>query len=160
MDNPDFREFTQKIIDNIKKHGFPEKKVAFPLEQLYEAAYNKGINFNKVLETLDEIQIAHEKTPEKIIFFPKDRGEEDKVERAGPAKSPMDMFAHMAPDLMENMDMSSMKDMNMSDMMKAASQMLQKMDPEKLNTLKDTFGNMSEEERAELLENAKKMGLF
>ena len=53
---PDYRQFVQSVIDNIKKNGFPEKKVAFPLERMYELAEAKGINFNKVLETLSEIQ--------------------------------------------------------------------------------------------------------
>src|SRR5690606_31586434 len=65
-------EFIANLINNLSKNGFPEKKVALPLEALYESAHNKGVNFNKVLTFLsEEKEIAHEKTPTKIIFFQK-----------------------------------------------------------------------------------------
>ena len=119
MSDDEYRKFVQSVIDNVKKNGFPDKKVSFPLEQMYEAAENKGVNFNKVLQTLDEIQIAHEKTPEKIIFYPKDRMPPPQTE-ANPAQA----FA--------NIDLGELKNMNMSDMMAAAAKMMQNMSPEQL----------------------------
>ena len=96
-----FREFCQNIIDNIKKNGFPEKKVAFPLMRLYESAEKKGVNLNNVLGTLRTIEIDHEKTPERIIFFPKQKAEPPKVEPPHP-------FAGID---FSNMDLSKMMSM-------------------------------------------------
>ncbi len=147
MSDTEYRKFVQSVIDNIKKNGFPEKKVAFPLERMYEIADEKGVNFNKVLETLEEIQICHKKTPEKIVFFPK----KDEPE---PPTAPnfMDAFPKMDPGMFQNM--------NPADMMAAASQMMQNLKPEQLESIKKTYENMSDEQRAKLIEQAKKMGIF
>lgn len=145
IEDDDYRKFVQSVIDNIKKNGFPEKKVAFGLEKMYEIAYNKGINFNKVLDTLGEIQIDHEKTPEKIIFFPK--AHEEKT-----PPNPMDVFGSIDPSVFGNM--------NMPDMMQAASQMMQNLTPEQLEAVKKMYDDMSDEERAALIEKVKKMGGF
>lgn len=37
---------------------------------MYESAAAKDLSFNKVLEALAARGIAHEKTPEKVIFLP------------------------------------------------------------------------------------------
>ena len=45
-----------------------EKKVAFPLEALYEKADEAGVNFNKVREELKTFGINTETSGEKITF--------------------------------------------------------------------------------------------
>ncbi len=152
MNEPEYREFVQTIIDNVKKNGFPDKKVSFPIEQLYEAAEKQGINFNKVLETLGEIQIAHVKTPEKIIFYAQDKWplhvSPPQEKESGP--NPADLMGNMDPEILKGMDPSQM--------MAAAAQMMQNMTPEQLESAKKMYDNMSPEQRAELMEQAKKMG--
>lgn len=152
MHDPEFREFAQTIVDNVKRNGFPDKKVAFPIEQLYEAAEKKSINLNKVLETLDEIQIAHVKTPEKIIFYARDRW---------PLRSPApigDESASGIADMMGNIDPEILRGMDPSQMMAAAAQMMQNMTPEQLDSAKKMYDSMTPEQRAELMEQARKMG--
>ncbi|MCP4679979.1 MAG: hypothetical protein GY854_31700 [Deltaproteobacteria bacterium] len=151
----EYRAFVQSVIDNVKKNGFPGKKVAFPLEQMYEIAEKKGISFNKVLATLDEIQIAHKKTPEKIIFYPKDREPQPQPQPQAGA-NPTDAFSNMAANINPEM----FKNMDMSDMMTAASQMMQNLNPEQLEAVKNMYENMSDEERAAMIEQVKKMGMF
>jgi len=136
------RKFCQNIIDNIKKNGFPEKKIAFPLMRLYESAEKKGINLNKVLDTLRAIEIEHEKTPDKIIFFPKPKAEPPKVEPPHP-------FA--------GIDFSNM---DLSKMMSMAGELMKQMTPEQLAEAERMTRNMSPEESAALIEQAKQMGLF
>lgn len=63
--------FLANIVKTLTKNGFPEKRVTLPLERMYEVAHQKGLNFNKALVLLEERGISHEKTSEKIIFFPK-----------------------------------------------------------------------------------------
>jgi hypothetical protein len=83
-------DFKDQVLKNLKNHGYPEKKISFPLEKMYEVADNKGLSFNKVLELLKEEGHASELTVDKVIFYPM---EEENVE---------DMFSQ-ARDMMENM---------------------------------------------------------
>jgi hypothetical protein len=154
-DQDAYRKFVQSVIDNVKKNGFPEKRVAFPLEKMYEFAENKGINFNKVLETLDSIQIAHEKTPEKIVFYPKDR-----MQKTPPTPVTDDPPPGIDPDLFSNIDPAMLGNMNLQDVMSAASSMLENMTPEQLESIKSVYENMSDEDREALMEQMKKLGFF
>ena len=151
--DPEIKEFAQTVIDNIKKNGFPEKKVAFPIMKLYEAADKKGVSFNKVLEVLDEIQIAHVKTPEKIVFYAKDRWPMADAPPDAEDNAPKVTFSG-------NIDPSILKGMDPSQLMAAAAQMMQDLSPEQLEAAQKMYENMSEEERAELMEQAKKLGLL
>jgi hypothetical protein len=153
-DDDTYRKFVKSVIDNVKKHGFPDKKVAFPLETMYGIAEKKGINFNRVLETLDSIQIAHEKTPEKIIFYPKDRVAEKNE------KDVEDGFQSSSPDIFQNLDFGRLGKVSPEDMMAAAASMMQNMSPEQLSNIKAMYENMSDEERAALIEQVKNLGLF
>lgn len=158
LDNPEYRKFVQSVIDNIKKNGFPEKRVAFGLEKMYEIAYNKGINFNKVLETLREIKIDHEKTPERIIFFPRQPTAEQPRTPASPfAGLDPSLFSNLDPSMFANLDPSMFANMNlgnlnMAEMIQAAAQMMQNMTPEQLESIKQMYDNMSDEDRAALIE--------
>jgi hypothetical protein len=161
LKDKEYRQFVQKVIDNIKKNGFPEKKVAFGLEQMYEAAYNKGINFNKVLDTLDSIQIAHQKTPEKVIFFPKDQQVQDEPAAGRIPGMPPGIDPAMFKDFdfsKLNLNPESFKGMNPLQMMKKAAEMVRKMDPEQLSAVKDMYTNMTPEQRKKMMEQAKKFG--
>lgn len=147
-------KFITSIMETLAKNGFPEKKVALPLEKLYESAHSKGVNFNKVLEFLQEKGTFHEKTDEKIIFT-------DKNPNATSAASPLGGF-----------DMSGLKGMNMGEMMRAASDMMKNLSPDQLSTIKNQISNLSpdqienmknmfsglsEEEKNELAEKAKNL---
>lgn len=146
MTEPEYRDFVQIVIDNVKKNGFPEKKVAFPFEKLTEAAEKKEIDLDKVLQLLDDIQIAHVKTGTKIVFYAKDRGPfaESTPKNEGSQPGPFEVFGDMDP----------------AELMAAAAQMMQNMSPEQLEAAKKMYESMSEEERAALIEQTKKLGLF
>lgn len=141
--NDAFRNFCQSIIDNIKKNGFPEKKVAFPLERMYALAEEKGVNFNKALETLHNIEIEHLKTPEKIIFYPRPKTIKPSEE------TPVNPFPEMD---FSNMDIGKMMSM--------AAEMMKNFSPDQLAAAKQMYENMSDEERAAMLRQAKEMGFF
>lgn len=71
MSDLQYDEFLGNIINSLNKNGYPDKRVGLPLERMYEVAYQKGLNFNKALTLLAERGIAHEKTAERVVFFPK-----------------------------------------------------------------------------------------
>lgn len=118
--------FVTSVVQNLEKHGYPARRVALPLDKMYEIAHGKGLNFNKTLSTLEERGIAHEKTAEKIIFFAKDTA------------STMTPSPHEA--------------------MAQAAEMLKGMDPAQLEQLKTMVENMSDDERAAMLQRARDMG--
>ena len=138
----EFQKFVQSVVDNLRKNGFPDSKVAFPLERMYELADKKGLNFNKVLEALAGLGIAHEKTPEKVIFS-------STAQQAPAAGNPF-----------SGLDLSGLKDLPPDQMMAAAAQAMQQMNPEQLQALQGMLEGMTDEQREEMMEAAKKMGLF
>ena len=166
LNDPTFRQFVQTVIDNIKKNGFPEKKVAFGLEKLYEAAEKKGINFNKVLKTLDDIQIAHDKTTEKIIFYPKPAAPEP-APQSVPEGMPEgvdpsmfsgidpSVFANLDPSMFAGLDLNNMKNMSLPQIMGMVGKMMKNMTPEQLQSIKGMYENMSDEQKSSIMEKAK-----
>jgi DNA-directed RNA polymerase specialized sigma24 family protein len=126
-----YEPFVDNLLRILEKNGYPEKRVALPLERLYEAAYEKQLNFNKALEILLSRGVNHEKTAQKIIFFPNEPA--SSVE----ADSPKDFAA----------------------MMTQAMEMLNKLSPEQRAELEKMVVNMSDEEKAQMMEKAKSMGL-
>jgi uncharacterized protein YcbK (DUF882 family) len=63
-------EFIEKIMQTLNANGFPGKRVSLPTEKMYEAADNKGLSFNQVLEQLKaNHSIDAQIGSEKIIFF-------------------------------------------------------------------------------------------
>lgn len=116
--------FVANITRTLEKNGYPGKRVALPLERMYEVAHEKGLNFNKALEALQAKGVEHEKTTEKVIFYPK---------AAAAAMPNMGAMFEQAQDMMKNMSPEQLKaiqDMvaNMTDddkleMMKKAKEM-------------------------------------
>ena len=127
----------QDMADNIKrnldKNGFPAASVALPLEKLYESAHRDGLNFNKVLEHLEQEGISHTKTAEKIIF----------------SKKP-----GLNLDALKNMDFQNM---DMTSMMAQAAEVMKNMTPTQMAEIKQMYDNMSPEERSKMAEMAKSM---
>jgi hypothetical protein len=124
------KEFIEKILQNLKSNGFPEKRVSLPTEKMYEAADNKGLSFNQVLEKLKaEHNIEAQIGPDKIIFS------QVTVE-------------------------TSSNEMNPQDMIKQAQEMMSKMDPEELKKLQEMFTNMSDEQKEEMFKKGKDLGLI
>lgn len=126
-----YEPFVDNLVRVLEKNGYPQKRVALPLERLYEAAYDKQLNFNKALEILLARGIDHEKTAEKIIFFPK-----------APATA---------------IETDGVKDF--SSMMAQAMEMLNKLTPEQRSELEKMVMNMSDEEKTEMMRKAQNMGL-
>ena len=116
-------KFTNQLIKNLENNGFPEKKVAFNIETIYQKCEDAGFSFNTLRPTLLEKGIESTIETERVIF-------------------------------------SKTQSINKSDKIKEAQQMMSKMDPEELQKIQTMFENMSEEEKNNLMQEAKKMGLF
>jgi hypothetical protein len=134
--------FVERIVEQLTKNGFPARQVSFPIERMYEAAAGKGLSFNKVLEVLAERGIAHEKTPEKVIFAP-----------VATAASSLD------PSAFAGLDPSTLAGMSQEQLLAAAQAAMQQMDPEQLASLRAMIEGMSPEQQAAMVEHARKLGL-
>lgn len=134
--------FVDRIVAQLEKNGYPERRVAFPIERMYESAAAKGLSFNRVLELLAERGISHEKTPEKVIF-----------ERARPAEP----FAGENP--FPGFDPSVLAGMSQEQLMAAAQAAMQQMGPEQLAAVRAMVEGMTPEQQAAMFEQARKLGL-
>lgn len=102
-------EFIDKIIKTLETNGFPDKKVSLPTEKMYEAADNRGLSFNKVMETMKaDHNIESIVESEKIVFSKQDNQQfnEDMFQKA------QEMMANMDPAELQKVQETIM---NMSD---------------------------------------------
>ncbi len=130
--------FINSILKNLEANGFPQKKVSFPVEKMYELADNKGLSFNKVLEELKENEgIESEITVDKVVFT---------------KESADNPFANLDMDELKNMDKDQLKSQ--------AQDMMGQMNPEQMKQAQEMFKNMSPEQQQDLMKKAKDMGLF
>jgi hypothetical protein len=144
--------FIAKIIETLNKNGYPDKKVSLPLEQMYEKAYERGFSFNKVLDFLKEKGIDHQKTTEKIIFFPILDSQTAPLQSAEPAPE-------QGGGDIPNFDPSSLGGLNMGEMFKKAQEMMSQMSPEQIQNIQKMVTNLTPEQRVEMMKKAKDSGL-
>jgi hypothetical protein len=135
--------FADHVVAQLTKSGYPERRVAFALERMYESAAAKGLSFNKVLELLAQRGIAHEKTPEKVIFAP--------AQVAPPAP---------AADAFPGLDPAMFAGMSQEQLLAAAQAAMQQMDPEQLAAVRAMIEGLTPEQQAAMIEQARKLGLL
>ena len=127
-------DFIELLLKNLRKNSFPEKRVSFDLEGLYERAEEKRLSLNNVLDELKNRDIDHVKRGDKIIFF--------KIE------------TESEPEL----DFSGLD----SDFLTRAQEMMKGMDPDDLSVAqkmaRERLESMNPEERAKLWEQVKGFG--
>ena len=133
MNSQAYGDFIVNILSTLQKNGYPKNKVSLPLEKMYESAYERGLNFNKVLEFLEEKGTSHEKTTDKIIFF-------EKVSEPVVEENPQ------MPDMMG--------------LMNQAQEMMRNMSPDQLKNLQNMYANMDDSQKEAIMKQAKDMGLF
>lgn len=109
-----------QILKNLEMNGFPGKKVALPLEKMYEVADAKGENLNTILDELKSQGIEHEKASDKIIF-------KNGLPNLGPdaLKKAQEMMANMDPEEMKKVQdqIANMSDEEKEKLMEQAKAM-------------------------------------
>jgi hypothetical protein len=135
--------FVARIEQQLAKNGFPDRSVSFPIEKMYESAAAKELSFNKVLEVLEARGILHQKTPEKVVFM---------STAPEPAMPDPSAFAGLDPAMFAGMSREQL--------MAAAQNAMQQMGPEQLAKVQSMVAGMTPEQQAEMMEQAKKLGLF
>lgn len=132
-------DFIQTLMKNLEKNGFPQKKVAFDLETMYERAESKKLSMNNVLDELEKRGIHHRKKGDRLIFKPAPQN----------SSIPLD-------------GMPNLNDIN-PDFLAQAQAMMDNMNEDELastrNMVQERLASMSPEERNQLFEQIKGMGL-
>ena len=87
------KEFIDNILKILSNNGFPGKRVSLPTEKMYEAADNKGLSFNTVLQELKEKHnIDAEIGADKIVFSQVKMNKDDMMKQA------QEMMSKMSPE--------------------------------------------------------------
>ncbi|MBT3584666.1 MAG: hypothetical protein HN509_07150 [Halobacteriovoraceae bacterium] len=103
------KQFIEQIKKNLESNGFPQKRVSFPIEKMYELADSKGHSFNKVLELLrEEHAISHELETEKVVFYPVVESPFPDLD-PGMLKQAMEMMKGMSPEQLQEIQDSVAK---------------------------------------------------
>lgn len=125
-------EFIELIMRNLNKNGFPERRVSFDMEKLYELAEDRRISLNNVLDHMKTQGVDHDKKGDKIIF------------KVSAPQQPD--FSGLPPDFLAQAQamMGSMSE----DELDATRAMVQ-----------ERLGAMNEQERDQLFAQIKGMGL-
>lgn len=118
-------EFKNNLMGQLKKNGFPEKAVAFPVDALFEAASKKGFSFNRVRALLETDGVDVEIAETRVIFRSAQSGTPYSQEAAAVGASHAG-FEQIAADL------------------------LTKISPEQMQQFKDIVGRLSADERVSL----------
>ena len=120
------------ILKNLENNGFPAKKVSLPTEKMYEVADSRGVSLNTVLDELEAEQgIIADIGDDKIIFSQQ-------------SEDSSDPFSGM----------------NQEQMMAKAQEMMSHMDPAELARMQQMFTSMSDQEKANLMQKGKDMGII
>jgi len=170
MSEQNYGSFIASILYTLKKNGFPDKRVALGVDKMYGLAYERSLNFNKVLVFLEEKGIGHEKKDGKIVFFEKELTPQVEAEQAKePSGSPSsrsdqsqttgDPFSAFASQFSSE-DLQRFKNMDLKSIMANASDLLKHLSPEQLQQMQNMMANLTDEQRREMMEKAKAMGLF
>ena len=122
------RNFEENILENLKKNGFPQNAVAFPLDAVFEAASKKGFSFNKVRDRLLDQSISVVLEDSRVVFSKlQDNNESYDDLTSG-------LLSKISPD-----------------QMKRFQEMIGGIDPEQLASIKALLDSMSEGEKIDLM---------
>lgn len=171
MSDPDqvaLELFVDTVVSNLEKNGYPGRRVSFPIERLYESAYAKGVNFNKVLELLAARGIGHEKTPEKVVFAPL-------AAEPVPPPNPFAALGDLDPNLLAGLlggvdpamlasfardfDPSALGALAHDPRFAGLAEMMKSITPEQMAMIRGMVEKITPEQMAALLERVRKMGL-
>lgn len=131
----EYSDIKETIVNNLKKNGYPEKKVSFNKDSLESFVKKHDYELDDILGEMEAEAIYSKLKNNKIIFSSTEFAE------AAPEGNPFSGF-------------------NNDDMKKKAFEMMQNMSPEELESIKKKIDAMSDEEKAEMMNKAREMGLM
>lgn len=149
MKNQNQQSFIERIKKNLENNGFPKKSVSFDMETLYEAADQKNISLNDVLEELEtKDKIIHRKSENKIIFTFDDNFEKEATLNEH-SSNESDMAAIF----------NKLKDMDQSSLMSNPMEVMKKLSPKEIKILQNFYSSLSASEKEDIIKKGKEMGI-
>ena len=114
--------FINLLEKNLKSNGFPNKKVAFDIEKIYEIADRYGLSFNSLKDDLNEKNISYDITTDKIIFSELTSSTSSNLNMFEQAQQ---MLSKMSPEEIQNIQKmyESMSSEEKEQMLKKAQEM-------------------------------------
>jgi hypothetical protein len=136
-------EFQDNLQSQLRKNGFPDKAVAFPLEALFESASRKGFSFNKIRDRLSAAGIETELEETRVVFraaVPQSGSVARGDTEGGFDAAAADVLANISPE-----------------QMKTFRDMVSKVSPSEMAAMKAQLDAMSDSEKAEMMRKMKDM---
>ncbi len=131
--------FSELVIKNLKKHGFPENSVSFPIDKMYEESDSRGFSFNRVRELLSSQGILSELDGSRVVFTQQLEHAEQPSE-ADMMSAVQSMLGNMSAEKRDKL-----------------IEMVQSMSPGMVENIRKQWEAMSEEEQSGLMEQVKKV---
>lgn len=131
----EYKDIKKTIMNNLQKNGYPEKKVSFTKAPLEAFIKKNDYDLDDILGEMEVEGIYSKQKVDKVIFSSSEFGE--------PAA-----------------DNNAFNSFNNDEMKKKAFEMMQNMSPEELADIKKKIDSMSDEEKAEMMNKAREMGLM
>ncbi len=128
------------VKQTIKKNGFPEKIVRLPFKPVYDSCKNSGTSLREVLNRLEQEDIIGEIKGDYILFRAPNKRIDPEVSENKPPVNPF-QNSQGIPDLS-----------NLGDL---GHDCLSKLGPEQINQFRQMVENLSDEEKAKIMELAK-----
>jgi hypothetical protein len=147
-------QFIEKMKATLTKSGFPAKKVSLPLEKVKAAAESRKLDFEFILSRLGMMDFPSTIEGDKIIFAVQQEATANPFGNMG-GLGDMDGLG----DMLGGLDLGSLKSMSQEELMGQVSKMMQEMSPDQQAGMMDMYKNMSEEEKANILNKAGDMGI-
>ena len=130
----------ETIVSNLRKNGFPAKKVSLPKTALESFVKKSDFDLDDVLGEMEQQEIFQRMDGERVVFS------------AEPLATPSGFD-------FENFNLDSLKNLDPETLKKQAQSFMETLTPEQKEEAFKKFSGMSVEDRNKLFEAAKKMGL-
>jgi len=131
----------ETVIDKIRatlaQNGFPEKMVRLPFQPIFKACKSHGTTLSAVLNELKLIDILSEIDADRILFFHRSQSPRRTEKAEGASQRPAEGISE--------------------ELYAEAMEKLKSMDPAELERIKARVMAMSDKERADLLNQAKRI---
>lgn len=141
-----YREFLDSIRHTLERNGFPEKRVALPLERMNQVSKDKGLDFGEALVLLREQGVDHDIEATRVIFRPSTQTPD--LSSISPALA--DKLRRLAEVLqgIDPSEIAALQGMSKFKLLFKARELAKKFTPEQIAKMQEIFSSLTDEEKA------------
>ena len=161
MKNEGIGVFISNMMENLVKHGFPEKSVSFPYKSIQNSVSKKGYELDDILEFLREKGIHNSRNCDRIVFSAAKPTNEAKAAKSS-SSEPIGDTSQSFEALFGNQDLGSvvsqasqlLKSMN-TDQLEGLKKYIDDVKPQYITSFMKQFDGLSQDEKDQILKKAK-----